>query len=116
MPLELIVIAFVAVAFVAIGARFVPRDASRARRLPRVIDESVGMYVVRRALGRSTEAVSDRLAGHDEAPPSVAEDTIAYRIGAPGAPTPTVPTKFVVSKAQPQAHRIPPVAPGTPIR
>src|SRR6187402_1438817 len=111
MPLELIVVAFVAVAFIAIGARFVPRDASGARRLPRVVDESVGMYVVRRALGRPTEAASDRPAGHDEAPANVAEDAIAYRIGVPGAPTPTVPSKFVVSTAKPQAHKIPPIAP-----
>src|SRR5262245_45360168 len=113
MPLELIVIAFVVIAFVAIAARFMPRDGTGARRLPRIVDESVGMYVVRRALGRSTEAASDRAAAQTEAQAKVTEDEIAYRIGVPGAPAPTVPTRFVVSKSQPQAHPIPPVVPVT---
>ncbi|HEX5014103.1 MAG TPA: hypothetical protein VFV72_08060 [Candidatus Limnocylindrales bacterium] len=113
MPLELIVIAFVVIAFVAIAARFMPRDATGARRLPRIVDESIGMYVVRRALGRPTEAASDRAAAHAEAAAKVDEDAIAYRIGVPGAPAPTVPTRFVVSGARPQAHKIPPVVPVT---
>jgi outer membrane biosynthesis protein TonB len=111
MPLELIVIAFVVIAFVAIAARFAPRDESGARRLPRMIDESVGMYMVRKALGRSTEAASDRAAAPAETAEQVTEDAIAYRIGIPGAPPPTLPTRFVVSKAPPQAHPIPPVMP-----
>jgi hypothetical protein len=111
MPLELIVLAFVLVAFVAIAARFMPRDAAGGRRLPRIVDESVGMYVVRRALGRSTESASERAkTGPAEL---VSEDEIAYRIGVPGAPEPTVPTRFVVAKAPPQAHKIPPVVPVT---
>jgi hypothetical protein len=109
MPLELIVVGFVVVAFVAIAARFAPRDESGARRLPRVVDESVGMYMVRRALGRSTEAASDRAAEQAGKTEQVTEDAIAYRIGIPGAPAPTVPTRLVVSKAPPQAHPIPPV-------
>jgi hypothetical protein len=111
MPLELIVAAFVVVAFVAIAARFMPRDESGRRQLPRVIDESVGMYTLRRSLGRSTEATTDRVAAEAEAAARVSEDEIAYRIGVPGAPEPTLPTRFVVSKAAPQAHRIAPVVP-----
>ena len=111
MPFELIVFGSVIVAFVAIAARFMPRDASGARRLPRIVDESVGMYVLRRAVGRPTEAASDRAAAEAEAAAIVPEDEIAYRIGVPGAPEPTVPARFVVSEAPPQAHKIPPVMP-----
>jgi outer membrane biosynthesis protein TonB len=111
MPLELIVLAFVVGAFVAIAARFMPRDAAGRRRLPRTVDESIGMFVLRRALGRPTEAASDREAAQAEAAAHVDEDAIAYRIGVPAAPQPTVPTRFVVSQAPLQAHRIPPVVP-----
>jgi hypothetical protein len=110
-PLELVVLGFVIAAFVAIALRFTPRDAAGGRRLPRIVDESVGMYVLRRALGRSTEAAFDRDAAAVEAEAAIAEDEIAYRIGVPGAPVPTLPTRFVISKAPPQAHPIPPVAP-----
>ena len=113
MPLELIVLVFVLVAFVAIVARFLPRDAAGRRRLPRIVDESVGMYIVRRSLGRPTEAASDLAKVGVDATAEVPEDEIAYRIGVPGAPEPTVPTRFVVSQAQPQAHPIPPVVPIT---
>ena len=136
MPLELIVIAFVIVAFVAVAARFMPRDASGARRLPRIVDESVGMYMVRRALGRPTEAASDRESARigttptDEAAANAraaeadraaiaatvaaasadpSEGADARRSGVPGTPRPMHPTRYVVSSANPQAHRIHPV-------
>jgi hypothetical protein len=112
-PLELIVLGFVVAAFVAIALRFTPRDAAGRRRLPRMIDESVGMYVVRRAIGRSTEAAADRDAAAAETQAAIEQAAIAYRIGVPGAPAPTIPTRFVVSKAPQQAHPIPPVVPVT---
>src|SRR6478752_4855384 len=119
MPLELVVMGFAVAALVAIAVRFASRDEGGERRLPRVIDESVGMFAIRRALGRPTEAASDRDAARAEAEANAAaeaaarlhEDEIAYRIGVPGAPPPTLPSRFVVSKAPPQAHPIPPVAP-----
>jgi hypothetical protein len=111
MPLELVVMGFVVTAFAAIGLRFAPRDAAGARRLPRVVDESVGMYMVRQALRRPTASAADREAARAEADAKAEQDVIAYRIGVPGAPPPTVPTRFVVSKAPPQAHPIPPVVP-----
>ncbi|MFL5751416.1 MAG: hypothetical protein ACJ767_12445, partial [Chloroflexota bacterium] len=122
MPLEIIVIGFVAVAFLAIVLRFLPRDETGARRLPRVVDESVGMYFIRSALRRPTEPTMDPIPAAPSPPAAdllqaadpqdeFSEDEIAYRIGVPGAPPPTLPTRFVVSKARPQAHQIPPVAP-----
>ena len=50
---EIVVIAFVAVGLVAIAFRFVPRDEHGARRLPRVIDESIGVAAIRSVLRRA---------------------------------------------------------------
>ena len=84
-----------------------------ARRLPRIVDESVGMYVVRRALGRPTEAASDRRQGRCRGAAVSPRTRSRTASACPGAPEPTVPTRFVVSQAQPQAHPIPPVVPIT---
>ena len=95
---ETIVVAFVVVALVAIALRFMPRDRRGARRLPRVIDESLGMYVLRGALGRRREPAGD------------AEPVLRPIVGgiarhARGASTPalTLPTRVVVSGSHAQA-------------
>jgi hypothetical protein len=111
MPLELVVVGFAIAAFVAIGLRFAPQDEAGHRHLPKVVDESVGMFTIRQALRRPTLTAADRAAVKAEAEAKAEADAIAYRIGVPGAPKPTVPTRFVVSKAPPQAHQIPPVVP-----
>jgi hypothetical protein len=103
-------VGFAVAALVAIAVRFASRDEAGERRLPRVIDESVGMFAIRRALGQPTEAASDRDAVRAEAEANAAaeaaarlrQDVIAYRIGVPGAPPPTLPTRFVVSKRRPR--------------
>ena len=95
MPLQALIIPFVVVAFVAIVWRFLPRAADGSIRLPTVIDESVGMWFVRSALGRATDPPDP----DDLTLPEPAEDEIAYRIGVPGAPPPTLPTRGVVSQA-----------------
>jgi hypothetical protein len=95
MSLEPIVVAFAVAGVIAVVFRFLPRDASGARRLPRRIDESVGMWAIRRALGRPTDVPDDPAEWTDTPQPS--PDEIAWRIGVPGAPAPTLPTKFVVS-------------------
>jgi hypothetical protein len=104
MPLETVVLAFVIIAFVAIVWRFLPRSAEGAVGLPRIIDESVGMWMLRRALGRPTEPVEPV----DEAIAEPALDEIVYRIGVPGAPPPTLPVRLVVSKAPSNAEPAPP--------
>jgi hypothetical protein len=93
MPLQALIIPFVVIAFVAIVWRFLPRAADGSIRLPTVIDESVGMWFVRSALGRATDPVDL----DDLTLPQPAADEIAYRIGVPGAPPPTLPTRAVVS-------------------
>jgi hypothetical protein len=98
MSLQLLIIPFVVIAFVAIVWRFLPRAEDGSIRLPRVIDDSVGMWVIRSALGRETDAPDP-----DDVIPEPPADEIAYRIGVPGAPPPTVPTRVVVSGAPSRA-------------
>jgi hypothetical protein len=87
MSLQLLIIPFIVIAFVAIVWRFLPRAADGSVRLPRVIDDSVGMWFVRSALGRETDPVEP----DDLTLPEPAADEIAYRIGVPGAPPPATP-------------------------
>ena len=112
MPLETIVVAFVAFAFAAIAWRFLPRSAEGSGRFRRVIDESVGMWLLRRVLGRSTDpsGLTD-----DIAIPEPDVDEIAYRIGVADAPPPTLPTRLVVSKT-PSTNESGSSAPGGAIR
>ena len=54
-PVEWIVGAFVALGFIAIVVRFVPRDEAGGARLPRMVDDSIGMWAIRRISGRSPD-------------------------------------------------------------
>ncbi len=94
---ELVAFAFVAVAFVAIAARFAPRDERGARQLPRVVDESIGMYAVRQALRVSTEAteVTGATASGLEPEPDevepIVEPTLEQIVQRIGVPPPVIP-------------------------
>jgi hypothetical protein len=110
MSLQLLIIPFVVIAFVAIVWRFLPRAEDGSIRLPRVIDDSVGMWVIRSALGRETDAPDP-----DDVIPEPAADEIAYRIGVPGAPPPTVPTPAVVSGAASRAEPVLSPSPRGPV-
>ncbi len=50
--MEWIVGALVVLGFIAIAARFVPRDVAGQTPLPRIVDESIGMWALRRLTGR----------------------------------------------------------------
>ena len=50
--MELIVAALVLLGFVAIITRFITRDETGQLRLPRVVDDSIGMWALRRITGR----------------------------------------------------------------
>jgi hypothetical protein len=109
MPIQLLVVVFIVVAIGAIMWRFLPRSADGAMRLPAVLDESLGMYVLRRALGRPTEPADAEV----RAPivePTI--DQLITRIGVPTAPPPTQPTRFVVSRAP---SGLSPVRAGSPL-
>jgi hypothetical protein len=64
---EFIVGALAALGFLAIVARFIARDASGEVRLPRIVDDSIGMWALRRLSGRrlgmqhEDDALDDRL-------------------------------------------------------
>src|SRR2546427_11663462 len=93
MSLQLLIVPFVIIAFVAIVWRFLPRAEDGSIRLPRLIDESVGMWVIRSALGRTTDS-----ADPDDIIAEPAEAEIAYPVGGPGAPPPTVPHRVAGSQ------------------
>ena len=92
MSFELIAVAVVAFGFGAIAVRFIPRDERGSPRLPRIVDESVGMWAIRRALGRPTEP---RAAASAAPHPQPTADEIAWRIGAPGAAPPPTSSRDV---------------------
>jgi hypothetical protein len=50
--MELLVVALVVLGFVAIIARFVPRDDAGRAGLPRIVDQSIGMWALRRLTRR----------------------------------------------------------------
>ncbi|HEU4572261.1 MAG TPA: hypothetical protein VFR93_06200 [Candidatus Limnocylindrales bacterium] len=79
--MELLVGALVVLAFVAILIRFAFRDASGQFRLPRIVDQSVGMWILRRMLGRPTDPDMDPFARFRR--PST---VIGRRPGAPPRP------------------------------
>ena len=106
MPAELIVVAFLLAAFVAIAIRFLPRDENGAVRLPATVDDSIGMWAIRRLLRRPTASTTS-IAHESNQLVEPSPDEIAYRIGVPGAPQPTLPRRFVVSANRPQAHPLP---------
>lgn len=110
---EFVVIAFVAVGLVAVAVRFVPRDEYGVRRLPRVIDESIGMDAIRAVLRRRAVPAGAAAAGAADpgfaTPAEPTAEEIAYRIGVAGAPAPTIPTRLIVSRGALQAH--PPAIP-----
>lgn len=114
MSLELIVLAFVALGLAAVLLRFLPRDQGGSLRLPGVIDRSVGMWALRRALGRPTETASTDAWPEGSGLPEPTAEEIAWRIGASGAPTPTAPTRHIVAAASPPAASAMPAVASAP--
>jgi len=113
MPIQAVAVAFVVVALVAIVWRFTPRSADGSMRLPTLIDRSVGMWLLRRALGRTGDA--DGVA--DESGSAAPDwEANASRNVVPGAPIPTVPTRFVVSSASFRPQPATPATAGPPLR
>lgn len=60
--MEFVVGALAVLGLVAIVARFSPRDASGELQLPRIIDDSIGMWALRRLTGRPTDPAVDPFA------------------------------------------------------
>lgn len=101
---EWIVGALVVLGFIAIAVRFVPRDDAGRVRLPRMVEESIGMWAVRRLTG-----LADRLGDSDEGgsatPPSgePRREPVSRFDAAPIGPAPIAPTVFVPSGSPMQA-------------
>jgi hypothetical protein len=76
---EILVGALVVLGFLAILARFVARDASGEIRLPRVVDDSIGMWTLRRITGRrlGERAWDDELDDELQPDPNASEPTRA---------------------------------------
>lgn len=100
--MEWIVGALVVLGFIAITVRFVPRDASGRARLPQMVEDSIGMWAVRRLTGQADAdreddrdedgPASPRIDGHGRDPATRFD---AFPIG----PVPIAPTRFVPSSS-----------------
>ncbi len=77
--MELLVGALVVLGFVAILVRFIGRDSSGEIRLPRVVDDSIGMWTLRRVTGRSLgqRTSADEVDGDQRLDPNAADATRA---------------------------------------
>lgn len=89
--MELIVGALVVLGFLAILARFLPRDAAGRTMLPRIVDDSIGMYVLRRVTGRR---LWERPQNSETADAPRAVET-----GGPARTARLAPTRVVVSRS-----------------
>jgi pyruvate/2-oxoglutarate dehydrogenase complex dihydrolipoamide acyltransferase (E2) component len=96
---EFIVGAFVALGFLAILVRFIARDASGEVRLPRIVDDSIGMWTLRRLSGRrlgqgdGDDELDDGLVIH----PDAADATRAALGAAVAATSRRAPARAAVS-------------------
>jgi hypothetical protein len=90
---ELIVGALVVLGFVAVLTRFITRDASGQVRLPRIVDESIGMWTLRRVTGRrlGERPWVDEIDGEQLLDPNAADATRAA-LGAIAAANAAHPT------------------------
>lgn len=100
--MELLVGALAVLGFLAILIRFLPRDAAGRIRLPRIIDQSIGMWLVRQAIARRR---GDR-PGDDRAEPGLGPSSpdrapVATPEQAAGTPAITPIRQVVSSSARP---------------
>ena len=80
---ELIVGALVVLGLILVAARFLLRGESGEFVLPRIVDDSIGMWVVRRMMGRSAGGASPAgtVAATRRAEPRLFDATTAARLG-----------------------------------
>ena len=98
--MEWIVGALVVLGFIAIAVRFVPRDAAGRVHLPRLVDDSVGMWALRRLTGQpETDRPDDADRDASATPPSGQphREPATRFDAAPIGPVPIAPTRFVAS-------------------
>ena len=98
--MELFVGALVVLGFLAILVRFIGRDSSGEIRLPRVVDDSIGMWTLRRITGRRLGARSwgDEIDGDLQLDPTASDATPAV-LSVIGTATATVASAATVANA-----------------
>jgi hypothetical protein len=102
---ELIVGALVVLGFLAVVTRFITRDASGEIRLPRIVDDSIGMWALRRITGRRLwERPRDDRAPGDLPLDSNASDATRAALGAIAAANAANPS-IGTARAAPIASR-----------
>jgi PKD domain-containing protein len=94
---EWIVWALVVLGFVAIIVRFVPRDESGRARLPRIVDDSIGMWALRRITGRR---LWDRSGAIDGVSSARSRAAVTGRRGAANGAAPDAPARYAASAAR----------------
>jgi len=115
-PLALVELIVGAVALIGIAAsvvRFLPRDDAGRIVLPRVVDDSIGMWLVRQVTGRRRETVADATTasptgGREAVPAAAATREPVMSVGSVGptdprpasGPVTLRPTRQVVSAAR----------------
>jgi hypothetical protein len=97
---EILVGALVVLGFLAILVRFIGRDSSGEIRLPRVVDDSIGMWTLRRITGRRLGARDwgDEIDGDQPLDPNASRVTRAA-LGATAAADASMTTATVASAA-----------------
>jgi len=95
---EWIVGALVVLGFIAVIARFIPRDDSGRARLPAIVDNSIGMWALRRMTGRSLW----------ERPDQIGTRTGRNAAGSTARPAQGASTRYAASPSRLQALGIRP--------
>lgn len=107
--MELFVGALAVLGFLAIIVRFLPRDAAGRIQLPRIIDQSIGMWLVRRAIARrrAQQSRPAQPARPDVVPPR--PDVVPPRpwIARPARPLVVPPEPAVAQPARATVARVP---------
>jgi PKD domain len=116
---EFVVATLVVLGFIAIIARFAPRDDAGRVRLPGIVDQSIAMWALRRVTGRPLGVrTDDAAAAAGAAQPRTANaPTIPASAGGAGraGPAPAASARFVASAARLQALGIHPSRPASSV-
>src|SRR5206468_2943182 len=101
---EWIVGALVVLGFIAIFVRFGPRDEAGGAQLPRIVDDSIGMWALRRLRGRDPSGRADDVdAGSDSMPaPSRGRPLLIGVERAPGSAS-MAPASYAISTSRLEA-------------
>jgi hypothetical protein len=115
---ELLVGALVVLGFLAILIRFLPRDTAGRVQLPRIIDQSIGMWLLRRAIaGRRGDGAWDDEVERDLRPSSSEWTPVAADADlVAGTPAVAPIWQVVSSSARPASPEAPPPTVAQPVR